>query len=89
MTTPSIGRTVIYRWNQSTNGADRHPAVITRVWGPAMVNLMVFFDAAVPRPETSVTLFNDEWEADEYIKQRLEHEGPSAAYRCAHFPTKV
>lgn len=89
MTTPSIGRTVIFRSSQSHNGADRHPAVVTRVWGPAMVNLCVFPDGTTPRPETSVTLFNDEFEADEFIQQRLEHEGPSATYRCAHFPTKV
>lgn len=51
----------------TSNGADHAPAIITRVWSPDMVNVMVFPDAITPRPATSVTVYADEAAAREAI----------------------
>jgi len=54
---PTVGRIVHYYQDDSAakiNGTRMHPAIITRVWGPSCVNLMVFFDGAAPGPVTSV-----------------------------------
>ena len=63
---PSIGRIVIARVDSlQNNGASEAPAIITRVWGPNMVNLRVMVDtAAMPLSQTSVKLFESEEAAD-------------------------
>lgn len=56
---PSIGRTVLFKQPASEaaiNGTRVHPAIITRVWSDACVNLHVFFDAVPSAVRTSVTL---------------------------------
>ena len=68
---PSIGRTVIVRGIES-NGANEHPAVITRVWGPGdpaagddvRVNVTVFLDAHAPQNWGSVRLCESQEEAE-------------------------
>lgn len=86
---PTVGRTVLYRSNATRNGADVHPAVVTRVWNETMVNLHVFFDASPSEPRTSITFFPTEDEATAFIQGRLEHNGPSAQYACCYFPSRV
>jgi len=63
---PSLCRFVIARVDPTqNNGADVAPAVITRVWGPEMVNLRVFVDApTMPLSKTSVKLFDSQEEAE-------------------------
>jgi len=56
MTPPSIGHIVIFESAEVFNGATKHPAIITRVWGPECVNLQVFPDCAPPFVKTSVML---------------------------------
>lgn len=57
---PSIGRTVIYRLNESevaTNGGSTvAPAVITRVWTDTLVNLRILFDSSEVGHRTSVPI---------------------------------
>lgn len=78
MQTPSLGRVVIAKAEPTqNNGADRAPAVITRVWGEHpqggwTVNLRVTLDAfTMPTWLTSVRLFDTEDEA-------LAYQGPAA-----------
>jgi len=55
---PTVGQIVIYRMHQSEapiNGAHEHPAVVTRVWNDAMVNLHVMFDGRAAEPIGSVS----------------------------------
>lgn len=52
---PSLGRIVLFG-NELSNGALEHPAIITRVWSDACVNLLVFPDCAPPVAKTSVPL---------------------------------
>jgi len=62
---PSLADSVLVRVNPAqNNGSDVAPAVITRVWGPTMVNLRVLIDEpTMPLSMTSVTLFASEQEA--------------------------
>lgn len=70
---PSIGRTIIVVAPQaSSNGSDRAPGVITRVWNdhdtrnePAMVNATVFPDLSIPQTVGSITLYDSEEQAAE------------------------
>lgn len=67
MAEPSIGRIVHYRQpehEQPVNGQRVHPAIVTTVFGPEMVNLTVFFDARAPEPRTSVAQGNVAQPAD-------------------------
>lgn len=53
----SIGRIVLFKSQNLSdmgNGATEVPAIITRVWGDAMVNLLVFRDGTDPLTKTSV-----------------------------------
>lgn len=63
---PTIGRIVIARVDPlQNNGATEAPAIITRVWGPGMVNLRVFVDtAAMPLSQTSAKLFESQEDAE-------------------------
>ena len=54
---PSIGRIVIHHGVQS-NGEQRHPAIITRVWSDELVNLTVFPDNGFPISQTSQSLID-------------------------------
>jgi hypothetical protein len=63
---PTLCRSVILLGIHS-NGSDRHPAVITRVWGngdtaagPVLVNLTIFPDNAPPTTRGSVQLYDTE-----------------------------
>jgi hypothetical protein len=66
----SIARSVIFQGIHS-NGANEHPAVITRVWndyqdtkdGPVLVNLTVFPDMGDPVNYSSVPLYESRQEA--------------------------
>jgi hypothetical protein len=53
-----VGQIVVfYQGDQEAslgNGAMKHPAIITRVWGPDMVNLTVFPDCGSVTDRTSV-----------------------------------
>ena len=52
---PSVGRVVIFK-GEDSNGAEEHPAIITRVWNDDCVNLTVLFDAKTPESRTSVQI---------------------------------
>lgn len=75
--TPSLGRIVIAR--NATGAGSEAPALITRVWTPAMVNLQVLPDCADPLCKTSVPLFPDRAAADAYLRQMVGHT-PTVAY---------
>jgi len=69
----TIGRTVIVHGLMS-NGANDHPAVITRAWselpteqGPVCVNLTVFPDCGPPLQRGSVQLFHDAEAAHRHV----------------------
>lgn len=57
----AVGRIVLFYPGQGDcelferNGAECHPAMITRVWNDEMVNLIVFPDSGTPVPRTSVS----------------------------------
>lgn len=59
---PTIGRIVIVKGLQS-NGSDEHPAVVTRVWNPTYLNVMVLPDAGQPQAVTSIAFFQTRDEA--------------------------
>lgn len=69
----SLGRTVIVRLPNASNGAQLAPAVITRVWGiddtrsgdGQCANVTAFPDAADPISLTSVLIFDTPEEAGE------------------------
>lgn len=69
---PTIGRVIIVKGGVAgSNGTDRAPAIITRVWHghdtrnePAMVNATVLCDLATPQLVGSVHLYDDEAQAD-------------------------
>lgn len=70
---PSIGRVVIVVAPQaSSNGTDRAPGLITRVWSdaqadtmdePATINATVFPDLSIPQTASSVRLYDTEADA--------------------------
>lgn len=86
---PTIGRTVIVL-GLSSNGAEEHPAVITRSWGgtrgtesgPICVNLTVFPDCAAPLYFPSVMLFHTR-------DQALQHRGGNPHSICAFWPERA
>jgi hypothetical protein len=63
-----LNQQVIYR-GEKFNGVTEHAALVTRVWGPAMVNLAVFPDASGYMTRTSVPLHASRAAADEYTAQ--------------------
>lgn len=65
MQTPTIGRIVIVKGINSNN-SDEQPAVVTRVWAPDYVNTMVLPDAGTPFPQTSVKLFENREQAEQF-----------------------
>ncbi|CAM5384764.1 hypothetical protein [Rhodanobacter lindaniclasticus] len=70
---PSIGRMVIVKGAGAvSNGVDRAPAIITRVWsdgdtkdGPVLINLHVLPDLADARLLGSVRLYDSEAHCEE------------------------
>jgi hypothetical protein len=61
MQKPSIGRIVVVPAaallpNESNNGGDAAPAVITRVWSDALVNVRVLLDGYETPWKTSIEL---------------------------------
>lgn len=74
---PTIGLTVIVT-GYSSNGAEEHPAVITRSWstrdtreGAAAVNLTIFPDQCMPVLRSSVMLFETRDEARAWLHGNL------------------
>ena len=65
MQTPTIGRIVILKGINSNN-SDEHPAVLTRVFSPDYVNMMVLPDGGKPFPQTSVKLFENREQAEQF-----------------------
>lgn len=80
---PAQGHTVIVQGpGVVSNGTNTQAAIVTRVWSPTMVNLMVFPDAGLTAYAlTSVVFCQDEVEAAEAVN----HGTTTVAY----FPTKV
>lgn len=77
---PSIGRIVIAIVDPNfNNGSDVCPAIITRVWGPNMVNIKTLNDSTNTEWKTSVTLYHDEVAA----------RAPGAVSRCCFWPARV
>lgn len=66
MQTPTIGRIVIVK-GFSSNNSDEQPAVVTRVFAPDYVNLMVLPDAGTPEAKTSVRLFENREQAEQFM----------------------
>lgn len=77
MSTPTLGRIVLAL--NATGAGSEAPAIITRVWGPAMINLQVLPDCAEPLCKTSVPLFPDRAAADAWLRQMVGHT-PTVAY---------
>lgn len=82
----SLGRTVIVKGPAAaSNGSDRAPAIITRVWndqdtqaGPVAVNLTAFTDLDTPKLLGSVLVYETE-----------EAAGDPGTYAVAYWPAKV
>lgn len=55
---PKIGDMVVYKAqsHEEYDGVAEHPAVVTRVWGPEMVNVKVFFGNGPVEDRTSCNL---------------------------------
>ncbi len=85
--TPSIGRIVVVPVAPSmNNGADRAPAIITRVWdvrpdGSWLINVRVLCDSENTPWMTSLRLFSSESEA-------LDAMTPDATH-FAYWPSRV
>mgnify|MGYP007007269948 CR=1 FL=1 len=77
MQTPTIGRIVIVK-GFSSNNSDEQPAVVTRVFAPDYVNLMVMPDAGSPVARTSVRLFENKEQAEQF--QALQNQPVLAAF---------
>lgn len=80
---PSIGRIVIVPSsallpNESNNGGETAPAVITRVWSDNMVNVRVLLDGNETPWKTSITLHGS----------RAEYEQAGGAFGC-YWPERV
>lgn len=80
---PRICRIVIVK-NFESNGVDEHPAIITRVWslgtGPMnsdCINVTILPDCGAPACKTSVYLFANRAQADQYLKSN-----PGGALVC-------
>jgi hypothetical protein len=83
----TLGRTVIVH-NLMSNGANDHPAVITRAWselpteqGPVCVNLTVFPDCGAPLQRSCVLLFQD-------AEAARRHTFENAHAIVAHWPER-
>lgn len=88
--TPRVGDTVLVTVHPSTNnGADHAPAVITRVWSDALVNVAVHLDAHNGTDaRTSVALYPDRAALDA-AKAKRDAEIPTAAqytFTAAYWP---
>lgn len=75
---PSLGRIVIVQGPES-NGANQHPAIVTRVWGekgedtrnaPVFINATVFEDMATPKLHGTIPLY-DTFEEGEASTNRV------------------
>jgi hypothetical protein len=76
--TPTLGRVVLARVDKTlNNGADVAPAVITRVWSDAMVNLRVLCDGSSVLWQTSVNLY------------ATAEDVPADATQAAYWPPRV
>lgn len=83
MNTPTLGRIVIVRNALAPN--DQAPAIITRVWGPRIVNLTIWADGAnVGICKTSVPLYDTQQEALEYLAKL-----PGHTPLVAHWPERA
>lgn len=58
--------TVVMVHGYTSNGADTHCAIVTRVFSQKLVNLILMPDNGTPLPMTSVAFFPSRREADEY-----------------------
>lgn len=58
-----LGQTLLVLLPTASNGSPVAPALVTRVWGPSMVNLCAFPDVSTPVVMTSVRVFLTEDEA--------------------------
>lgn len=68
MQTPTLGRIVLVKGDRvMSNGSRVHPAIVTRVFSPDVINVMVMPDARTPEPQTSVHLVADEVAADDWL----------------------
>ena len=77
MNKPSIGRIVLVSADpERNNGADEAPAVITRVFGPDMINVRVLLDGNDVDWMTSVELHDAKPQGDD-------------AQPCAWWPPRV
>ncbi len=70
----------------TSNGTDRHPAIINRIWGegstidgPVTINVMAFPDCGSPQCFTSVPLFNDKEKAETFLATQSPYR-PVVAY---------
>jgi hypothetical protein len=90
---PAICRWVITPVDPAfNNGADRAPAVITRVWGDDVVNLTVFGDYNSPSFKSSVRLFRDEEAMLAWLDSTLHGTGreePPKSPLAAYWPPRV
>ena len=86
--TPSPSRIVMLKGARvATNGTDRCPAIVTRVWGTEpstdgswTLNTTAFPDAAPSHAVTSVKLFVDEAAADAYLDTCGPEYRPTVAF---------
>lgn len=89
---PSLGRIVIAAVSAGdNNGATGAPAVITRVWSDAMVNIRVLNDGPAIEWKTSVTLY-DTAEDLAAAKAQRDEQTPSLAqcqFHGAYWPARV
>jgi len=82
--TPSVGRIVhVLGGPVERNGADRAPAIITRVWSDTLVNVTAFPDADAPMRVTSIQVFPDEEAARAWCAENPNRSG------AAFWPARV
>lgn len=84
MPKPAIGRIVhLIGPYANANGADVAPAIITRVWNDALINVTVLPDCAAPKIASSVKFVDDEAAA------RAINEGAEFPQSVAFWPPRV
>lgn len=87
---PAVGRIVhVLMKPGDNNGSDVAPAVITRVWSEACVNVRVFADSGDVPWQTSVSLHADRAAADAAVAPVREMHGDNAIVRAAWWPERV
>lgn len=75
---PSIGRIVIVR-NHFCGSGDA-PAIVTRVWHEASINVQVLPDCGPPTCKTSVPLYGSRDEAEAYLASMQPGHNPIVAF---------